>query len=199
MSYIKRRLEGDGFGLLLEDTGIMTAETTIQRSFKLGQAARKVTLVTHIISAGTWIGIDVVVGVLVLTGWLSADPTIQGVAYVALGTYVVGPMLVSALLSLASGLLLGLGTRYGLVRYWWVAIKLSMNVVLCVLIVFLLRPGMPDIADHGRRLIGGLGSDVDVSSLFFPPAVSLAALGTATVLSVFKPFGRLRRRAGETS
>jgi hypothetical protein len=139
----------------------------------------------------------VVVGILVVAGQLTDDPTIQGVAYVALGSFVVVPMLTSGLVCLASGLILGLGTRYGLLRYWWVAIKLVMNVILCVLIVILLRPGMPDIVEHGRSLLNGAGSDVDVSSLFFPPAVSLATLTAATVLAVFKPFGRTRSHSDE--
>jgi hypothetical protein len=173
---------------------VIVAIGTAPRTLKIGQKTRKVTLVTHIVSAGAWIGIDVVVGALVLAGLLTADPTIQGVAYVALGSFVVVPMLVSGLVCLVSGLILGLGTRYGLIRYWWVAIKLVMNVVLCVLIVFLLRPGMPDIVEHGRSLLAGASSDVDVSALFFPPIVSLAVLATAVVLSVFKPFGKVRSR-----
>jgi hypothetical protein len=173
---------------------VIVAIGTAPGTLKIGQKTRKVTLVTHIVSAGAWIGIDVVVGALVLAGLLTADPTIQGVAYVALGSFVVVPMLVSGLVCLVSGLILGLGTRYGLIRYWWVAIKLVMNVVLCVLIVFLLRPGMPDIVEHGRSLLAGASSDVDVSALFFPPIVSLAVLATAVVLSVFKPFGKVRSR-----
>lgn len=171
---------------------MIVAISTARRALKIGQKTRKVALVTHIVSAGAWIGIDVVVGTLVLAGWLTADPAIQGAAYVALGSFVVVPMLVSGLVCLASGLVLGLGTRYGLIRYWWVVIKLVMNVVLCGLIVFLLRPGMPEIVEHGRNLLAGASSDVDVSALFFPPAVSLAVLATAVVLSVFKPFGKVR-------
>jgi len=178
---------------------VIVAISTAPRALRIGQKTRKVTLVTHIVSAGAWIGIDVVVGALVVAGWLTADPTIQGVAYVALGSFVVVPMLISGLVCLGSGLILGLGTRYGLLRYWWVAIKLVMNVVLCVLIVFLLRPGMPEIVEHGRGLLAGTGSDVDVSALFFPPAVSLAVLTTATVLAVFKPFGKVRSRPEEGS
>jgi hypothetical protein len=88
---------------------------------------------------------------------------------------------------------LGLGTRFGLVRYWWVAVKLAMNVVLCLLVVFALRPGLGEVVEHGRVLAAGGVSDADISSLFFPPAVSLAALSAATVLAVFKPWGRIRR------
>jgi len=147
----------------------------------------------HIVAAGAWIGIDVVVGVLVVAGWFTTDPQIQGLAYQALGTFAVGPMLVSGLVCLASGILLGLGTRFGLVRYWWVAVKLAMNIVLCVLIVFALQPGMAEVVEHGRLLVAGAESSIDVSQLFFPPAVSLATLTLATVLGVFKPWGRLRK------
>jgi hypothetical protein len=158
----------------------------------MGRGVRKATLVVHIVSAGAWIGIDVIVGVLVGAGWFTADPSIQGVAYMALGTFAVGPMLTTGLVCLASGVLLGLGTRYGLIRYWWVAIKLVMNIVLCTLIIVALRPGMPDLVEHGRSLLARGPSDLNVSGLFFPPAVSLTVLTTATFLAVFKPLGRMR-------
>jgi hypothetical protein len=64
--------------------------------------------------------------------------------------------------------------------------------VLCVLIVFALEPGMADIVEHGRIVASGGESPLDVSTLFFPPAVSLSTLTFATVLAVFKPWGRVR-------
>lgn len=129
---------------------------------------------------------------LVAVGFFNSDPSIQGLAYQALGTFAVWPMLTAGLVTLASGLLLGLGTRYGLIRYWWVAVKLVINVVLCVLILFALEPGMADIVEHGRILASGGDTPLDVSNLFFPPAVSLTTLAFATVLAVFKPWGRMR-------
>lgn len=159
---------------------------------EMSQRTRKLTLFVHIVSAGAWIGIDVIVGVLVIAGWFTADPSVQGVAYVALGTFAVGPMLAAGLACLVSGVLLGFGTRYGLIRYWWVVIKLVMNVVLCTLIGFLLGPGMPDLIEHGKALLGGAQPSLDVSTLFFPPTVSLTVLTAATFLAVFKPLGRLR-------
>jgi hypothetical protein len=163
-----------------------------RRIIPMGMTVRKVILVVHIVSAGAWIGIDVIVGVLVIAGFFSSDPSVHGLAYQALGTFAVWPMLTAGLVSLASGLLLGLGTRYGLIRYWWVAVKLVINVVLCGLIVFALEPGMAEVAEHGRILASGGVSPLDVSSLFFPPAVSLTTLTFATVLAVFKPWGRVR-------
>ncbi|MGH8868072.1 MAG: hypothetical protein ACRDYU_08760 [Actinomycetes bacterium] len=155
---------------------------------------RKATLVVHVASAGAWIGIDVIVGVLVFAGWFGGDTAVRGVAYEALALFVVWPMLVSGLTCLVSGLVLGLGTKWGLVRYWWVAVKLVLNVVLCTVIVLVLRPGMGEVRAYGHELSsGGNPAPETVSFLFFPPAVSLTVLTFATVLAVFKPWGRLRR------
>ena len=162
--------------------------------FRLRGRTRKTVLILHILAAGVWIGVDVIVAVLVFTGWLSDDPSLKGLAYQALGTFVVWPMLVAGLVSLVTGVLLGLGSKYGLVRYWWVAVKLVLNVVLCTLILIALQPELGDVAQYGRDLAAGVATDRDVSDLFFPPIVSLSALTFATILSVAKPWGRLRKR-----
>lgn len=160
---------------------------------RLRGRTRKAMLITHILAVGTWVGIDVLVGVLVLAGWLSDDPAVRGAAYQALGTFVVWPMLAAGLTSLVTGVVLGLGSKYGLVRYWWVAVKLTLTLVLCTLIVVALRPGLTELAAYGRAVSAGTAADRDLADLFFPPAVSLTALTLATVLSVAKPWGRTRR------
>lgn len=159
----------------------------------LSRGWRKTTLVVHIVAAGAWIGIDVIVAVLVLTGWFSGDVAVRSLAYQALATFVVWPMLTAGLVCLATGLVLGLGSKWGLVRYWWVAVKLALNLLLCTLIVLVLQPGMDEVAGYGQQLLTGSPDPGAVSSLFFPPAVSLATLALATVLGVFKPWGRIRR------
>ncbi|MBB4693940.1 hypothetical protein [Paractinoplanes abujensis] len=159
---------------------------------------RKLWLVLHVVSAGAWIGIDVIVAVLVGIGGLSDDLARRGLAYQALGTFVVWPMLTSGLICLITGFVLGLGTKWGLIRYWWVGVKLVLNVVLCTLILVLLRPGMPGIAEFGARLSAGEKVSHDISSLIMPPIVSLTLLSLATVLSVYRPWGRVRRSGPST-
>lgn len=163
-----------------------------QRGF-LSRRWRMTTLVVHIVAAGAWIGIDVIVAVLVLTGWFSSDVAVRSLAYQALATFVVWPMLTSGLVCLATGVVLGLGSKWGLIRYWWVTIKLVLNLVLCTLILLLLRPGMTEVARYGKDLLTGTPDSGAVSTLFFPPAVSLSALALATVLAVVKPWGRISR------
>ncbi|MGL5816569.1 MAG: hypothetical protein ACRCYR_03330 [Phycicoccus sp.] len=153
---------------------------------------RRALLVGHISSAGAWIGIDVVVAVLVGVGHLAGDAQTRGLAYRALAAFAVWPMLASALACLGTGVLLGLGTTWGLVRYWWVAVKLAANLALGALVVFALRPGMDDVAAYGAALsTSGAADPAAVSDLVYPPVVSLTALVVAVALSVVKPWGRM--------
>jgi hypothetical protein len=153
------------------------ARTTGAR--RLRGSTRRAVLLLHILTAGIWLGVDVIVGMLVFGAWLTDDPAARSVAWRALGSYPLWPMLLSGLLCLVSGVVLGLGSKYGLVRYTWVAIKLVLNVVLCLLIIVLLRPGL------ARLAAGAPGT----SDLAFPPVVSTTALVLASWLSVFKPWG----------
>ncbi|GAB3880915.1 hypothetical protein GCM10029964_036110 [Kibdelosporangium lantanae] len=148
---------------------------------RLGKRARKGLLVTHIVTSGVWLGMDVVMGLLVI-GALAA-PAMAVTYFQGLAQFAVWPLVTMGVLCAASGVLLGLGTRYGLVRYWWVAVKLALNVILVVLVVFELRPGVLDAA-AGRYDI----------SMIMPPIVSTSALLFATIISVVKPWGRIRRR-----
>lgn len=161
---------------------------------RLGRRARRAALTVHILGAGAWIGIDVVLGVLVLTALLTSSTATEALCYQALELFAVWPLLTAGLLTLASGIVLGLGTKYGLVRYRWVAVKLAINVVLVALVAFALRPGLADAAAYGELLAAGGSGTSDVANLVFPPLVSGVALVTATALSVFKPWGRLRRK-----
>ena len=155
---------------------------------------RKGVLVVHVVSAGVWIGIDVVMGVVIFTALLSADDNTRALCYRALELFAVWPLLTTGLVCLASGVVLGLGTKWGLVRYWWAAIKLALNILLTTLVLVALRPGVMEAAEQGRRFASGDPASLAVGDLIFPPVVSPTALLIAFVLAVFKPWGRIRKR-----
>ncbi len=85
------------------------------RPWRLGARTRKGVLVVHIVSAGVWIGIDVVMGVVIFTALLADDGNTRALCYRALELFAVWPLLTTGLVCLASGIVLGLGTKYGLV------------------------------------------------------------------------------------
>jgi len=161
-------------------------------AFRLGRRARRCVLVAHIVSAGAWIGLDVVMGVFVFSALVTDDARTKVIGYQALEMFAVGPLLTVGLLCLVTGLVLGLGTKYGLVRFWWVAVKLVLNVVLVVLVILALRPGVVEAAESARRLSPTELLASPVGDLVFPPIVSTTALVIATAIAVFKPWGRIR-------
>jgi hypothetical protein len=163
------------------------------RRWRLGARTRRGILVAHIASAGAWIGIDVVMGVLVFTALFGNDET-RALCYRALELFAVWPLIATGLVSLASGVVLGLGTKWGLIRYWWVAIKLALNIILVALVPVALRPEVIEKAEQGRRFVAGEAASLGVGDLIFPPIVSPTLLLIAVVLAVFKPWGRIRER-----
>ncbi|WP_225891075.1 hypothetical protein [Streptomyces dioscori] len=148
---------------------------------------RKSILVTHVVSAGAWIGIDVVATVLVVVGWVRAGDDRTAV-YRALADFFVVPLLLSALAAgvvcLVTGVLLGLATKWGLVRYWWVSVKLALNGIACVMLLLFLGP-ITELASGEQPLR-------DIWFVAFLAATAMVLLSFAMVLSVFKPWGRVR-------
>jgi len=63
-----------------------------------------------------------------------------------------------------------------------------------LLVAFALRPGVVEMAEQGRLFAAGEAASLAVGDLIFPPIVSTSALLVATVLAVFKPWGRVRKR-----
>jgi hypothetical protein len=166
-----------------------------RRPRRLGGRTRKGFLVLHIASAGAWIGMDVVMGVLVFTAKLTDDVRTAATCYQALRLFALWPLLTAGVVCLVSGVVLGLGGKYGLVRYWWVATKLVLNLSLSALVLIALRPGLDESAAYGERLAAGHTPAQAPGQLIYPPTVSSAALLIAVVLSVYKPWGRIRRRS----
>lgn len=163
---------------------------------RLSTRTRKLVLLVHIAAAGAWLGLDLVLGSLIVTGLTSADATSAAASALSLAAFATWPLLAVGAVTLASGVLLGLGTKYGLVRYWWVLVKLIVNVVLVTLVVVLLWPGIAEAADSGRAALADDTAPAPRWTMVFPPIVSSTAVVVAMTLAVFKPWGRIRRAAG---
>jgi uncharacterized membrane protein len=161
---------------------------------RLSRSARRFTILLHILVSVSWIGADLVIGVLSFTGLTTDDPRTMATAYTAIGMFAVPLLMTLGLLTLATGLMLGLGTRFGLVRYWWVVVKLVISVVLTVLVVVALRPALDDAAAESAIVDPTLPERLDQVrfNMIFPPLVSTTALLLATWLGVYKPWGLTR-------
>jgi hypothetical protein len=158
---------------------------------RLSRKGRKALLLFHVLTSVSWIGVDLVMGVLAFRGLTGDDPAEMAVIYRALEMFCFPLLLTLGLLSLGSGLWLGLGTRFGLVRYWWVVVKLAITLVLLTLVLVLLRPGLAEGAAQAAMVDASLPERLtDVrASMIFPPIVSTTTLAFVTWLAVYKPWG----------
>ncbi len=161
--------------------------------WRLSPRLRKATLVLHIVSGVGWMGADIALFILLYTGLTTDDGAIAASCYTAVSVFVPAAVPVLSVGMLATGLLLGWGTKWGVLRYWWVVVKLALAVTMVVLVFVSLVPGVndlanPDATQSADAVRDSLGSAP--TQLMFPPVVSFAMLGIATVLSVFKPWRR---------
>jgi hypothetical protein len=162
---------------------------------KLSGRARKAVLLVHVLSAAAWLGIDLALGILVVVALSTEDVSVAGIAIQAVDMFAIWPMFGASVVCMISGVVLGVGSKYGLVKYWWVAIKLFMNVGMSLLIAFALRPGVAEAARIGERMLAGDPSAAIPSDILHPVVVAPTLLLVAYVLSVFKPWGRIRKSA----
>ena len=164
----------------------MNARAHATRPWRLGTNQRRALLIIHIASAGAWLGVDVAMAVLIVTAMTTADPATRAFGLLALQLVSVWPLLCCGLICLLSGLLLGLGSKWGVLRYRWVAVKLALNVVLTALVPVALAP---EVAEQARRWAAGEPVTYDRGNLAYPPVVSPTLLLVAITLSVVKPWG----------
>jgi len=164
--------------------------------WRLTPALRKTLLVLHIVAGIGWMGVDIALLILLLTARTTDDPMLVASGLNAIRMIVPVAVPPLSLTILATGLLLGLGTQWGLLRYWWVLVKLVLSLIMTVLVFVSLVPGVSQLyvlaattasADAVRASLGDV-----LTGLLFPPIVSFSMLGIATVLSIFKPWGRTK-------
>jgi hypothetical protein len=148
---------------------------------------RKLLMVVHLIVSLGLLGSDAAVLVLVIAGWLgSAASTVYPAAYL-LGVTLLVPL---GLLALVTGILQGLLTPWGLLRYWWVVVKLVLIVAGNLLAVFVL---VPSLAAAAQTAATGTLPD-NPFGLVRDASGATTVLIVTVVLSIYKPFGRLRGR-----
>jgi hypothetical protein len=148
---------------------------------------RKLVLTVHVVSSVGWLGTALVILVLVTAALVTADPELRRAAYLVLNLLDSTIVVPVGLAGLISGVLLSLTTHWGLVRHYWVAVKLVLTVV--VFDEAVARTAAPG-ADAGQA-----GTE-----LLIPGVMALLILTVATVLSTYKPWGRTpvgRRVAAE--
>lgn len=154
----------------------------------LAPSARRFVIVCHVLASAGWAGAVAVFLVLAITGILDGEALTLRAVYVAMDlatAWIIVPLSFAAPLS---GLVLGLGTRWGLLRHYWVAIKLLMTLPSTG---FLLMHTGPMGAAARFAAAGPLPQEAAALrlQLVVDAGAALAVLVVVTCLAIYKPAG----------
>jgi hypothetical protein len=149
-----------------------------ERRLHLGKRSRRALLVAHVLSSVAWFGIAVSVLFLLVLAQSDSEPQAASALYRAVETSIWLSVITGAV-SGVTGLVLGLGTPWGVARHWWVVLKEVAFVALVVSDFLAVRPTVHDAANG---FVSG--------RILHPVIAHCIVLALATVVSILKPFGR---------
>jgi hypothetical protein len=153
---------------------------------------RKLALTAHVSSSVGWLGAVAGFLALAIAGGTSPDAEIVRGTYVAMelaGWYVIVPFCIAALVT---GLVMSLGTPWGLFRHYWVLVKFLITVIAALILVGFTQT----LGSLGELAANPALSLDELRNLNQSPAIhsggGLLALLVTTILAVYKPWGMTR-------
>jgi hypothetical protein len=154
----------------------------------LGPRARKAWLAAHISLSIAWFGALAAFLVLdVATAGSRSEATLRA-AYLGMHLVALWAILPLALGAFATGLVMALGTRWGLFRHYWVVLSLALT----VFAILALSAQLPTLAVRAD-VAADPASDEDalrrLGDMVPRSVAALVLLATIIALSVFKPRG----------
>lgn len=182
-------------GILLSLTILARCKPRFPR---LPPRARRIWLTLHVGFSVGWLGVALTMTALAFIGWAADSHAMRHGAYEVLHIIDLAVAIPSMGLSITTGLVVSLGTTWGLVRYRWVLTKFAISVSI-PLVAGTVESTLAD--ELARRTIDPAGQPGSTGiALIACLGGFTVALWIATILSIVKPWGRTRwgRRAADT-
>ena len=155
---------------------------------RLAPGPRKLALAVHLAVSVGWVGAVAAYTALDVAAATSDDPQALRAAYIGMG-WIAGSVIVPlALASLATGLFVSLGTKWGMFHHWWVLISLLLTTFAAAVLVIEVETINAYAAVAGPATT----SDAELRALGSTLVHSLGGtlvLLVVLVLNVFKPRG----------
>ena len=101
---------------------------------RLSPPLRKAALAVHLAASVGWIGAVAAYLALDLAAAMSADAATLRAAYLGMSLIADSVIVPLALASLVTGLIVSLGTKWGLLRHWWVLVSLALTMFASVVL-----------------------------------------------------------------
>lgn len=154
----------------------------------MGPATRKAALTIHIVASLGWLGAVATFIVLDVATVVSTDVAILRACYIGMDLMTRWAIVPLALAAFASGVLMSLGTKWGLFQHWWVVVTLALTVV-ATLVLFVQLP----VIAHRAAMAADPATPPDelraMGNLLLHSIGGALVLLAITVLNVYKPRG----------
>ncbi|WP_410663302.1 hypothetical protein [Amycolatopsis sp. lyj-84] len=162
---------------------------------RLSPGKRKLWVMLHVGLSVSWLGIAVAMVVLSTVGYTTESAGLRHASYELMHVFDLFIVIPTMMLSILTGLVVSLGSKWGLVKHWWVLLKLLIALAIPA-VAIVESQWVQELAERTTDPAaepGGTGLTLMICMIAFS-----AALWTATYLSVFKPGGKTRWGARNT-
>lgn len=162
---------------------------------RISKRGKHVLDVLHYWTSLGWLGVGFCQLTLNVIALVTDDPVLRHAAHEITHLFDRVLLIALALGSLTTGVLLGLKTKWGLVRYVWVFVKLALSLALLVFTPVWMGGWIGEAVDLSANPAALADpAYLAVRTELFTGSVSIVTtLLLITVLSVVKPWGRTRR------
>ena len=171
------------------------ASTNDQAGWRLSPGQRKALVALHIAVSVGLLGLSTAQLVLGTAAALTSDPATAQAAYRSMGIFTRGVVQPIAVLAIVTGVVLSLGTKWGLFQHVWIVVKLGLAVVTILTGMLFVGPNVQHAIAATSGSTGLTAPDLGSARLVLiaAPAANVLMLGAATFISVYKPWGRIGR------
>jgi ferredoxin-NADP reductase len=169
---------------------------------QLGRRSHRALVAAHAISAAIWVGITCAVVTLAVIGMTTRDLGTALVVYKLISYFDITLLPWANFATTLTGIALGLTTRWGLIRYRWVAAKLIISFAILASAFAYVEDSVGAVIEKAEHLAATGGTTEQLSAgggvVFAGFGLPLLSLIAAMLLSLYKPGGKTRwgRRGG---
>ena len=166
-----------------------------QAGRRLAPGTRKALVAAHIVVSVGLLGLSTALFVLATVGAFTSDLATAQAAYRSMAIFTRGVVQPVAILTIVTGVILSLGTKWGLFQHTWIVVKLVLTVATILNGMLNLGPTVQQAIALTANASAGAPPDLGSTALvaMAVPGVNVLMLGAATVISVYKPWGQMRR------
>ncbi|WP_405861230.1 DUF2269 domain-containing protein [Streptomyces sp. NBC_00090] len=152
---------------------------------RLKRPARRATLVVHVVSAASWLGLALGLLALGITAATTESAPVLEASVRSMKTMVDWLVFPVALLTLLTGLLMALASNWGLARHRWIYTKFWLTLAMIAGTFF----GFRDAIVNTYTDVTAGHPLADAGDVLLGPMVSLASYVFMMTISILKPWG----------